>query len=246
MDVCCASGEPVRYDYSPLGTIERIGSGDLSSYIIAGTKPGAVILLPDIFGYDEFPQVKQTADRLAAASGFSVAIPDVFRGKAWPMSKFPPKPEDNLMGWITSEGSYEKVSKDVYELVDHFKGCGCAKFAVLGCCWGVSVAMTAGADAGTFSACGGFHPSLFGRDKEFAAAVNVPVALVAAKGDPLEAVKEVLDGRGGDLAGRSAWRRMDDMIHGFCAARGDFKDDLVCKRVAEAVDLVAGFLVSNM
>jgi hypothetical protein len=60
-------------------------------------------------------QVLQVCDRLAEA-GLSVAAPDTFHGKPWPKSKFPPKPEDNFMGWIQSEGSYEKVSKDVMKV----------------------------------------------------------------------------------------------------------------------------------
>jgi len=54
------------------------------------------------------------------------------------------------------------------------------------------------------------HPSLFGKDKELAAGVQAPVLLVAAKGDPLETVKEVLDGREG-LGDKCVYWRMDDM-----------------------------------
>jgi dienelactone hydrolase len=48
------------------------------------------------------------ADRLSQA-GYIVAVPDVFRGKPWPMSRFPPKPEDNLRGWMQEAGDFEKV-----------------------------------------------------------------------------------------------------------------------------------------
>lgn len=44
-------------------------------------------------------QFMQVADNLAAA-GFLVVAPNVFRGKPWSMDKFPPKPEDNFMGWL--------------------------------------------------------------------------------------------------------------------------------------------------
>jgi hypothetical protein len=44
-------------------------------------------------------QFKQVCDKLAAA-GYLVVGPDVFRGKPWSMGKFPPKPEDNFMGWL--------------------------------------------------------------------------------------------------------------------------------------------------
>lgn len=60
-------------------------------------------------------QVFQVCDRLAEA-GLSVAAADTFRGQPWSKEKFPPKPEDNFMGWIQSEGSYDKVSKDVMKV----------------------------------------------------------------------------------------------------------------------------------
>ena len=40
--------------------------------------------------------VYQVADKLADA-GFVVSVPDFWRGKQWPMEKFPPKPEDDFM-----------------------------------------------------------------------------------------------------------------------------------------------------
>jgi protein XRP2 len=58
-------------------------------------------------------QFKQVADRLADA-GYVVAGPDVFRGKPWSMQKFPPKPGDNFMEWLQTEGSWQ-VS--IYEIL---------------------------------------------------------------------------------------------------------------------------------
>jgi dienelactone hydrolase len=71
------------------------------------------------------------------------------------MTKFPPKPEDDLIGWITRDCSYDKVSKDVYHAVEALKGRGCGKFGLVGCCWGALIAMQAGADAAAFSAAAG-------------------------------------------------------------------------------------------
>eukprot|EP00960_Hanusia_phi_P028108 747217-Hanusia_phi.AAC.1 len=70
----------------------------------------AVIVVYDIFGFqDECPQVKQVCDRLAAY-GFLVVVPDIFvnsNNKPWPVDKFPPKPEDNLHAWIAgSDGTF--------------------------------------------------------------------------------------------------------------------------------------------
>lgn len=245
-DSCCgpSAASPVAYDYTPCGKVEELAPG-LEAYTVAGNKPAALIIVYDIFGYADFPQVKQVADRLSSATGLTVAVPDFFHSKPWSMARFPPKPEDNFMAWITQAGSYDAVKGDLYKAVDALKGRGAARFGVLGCCWGAAIALQAGADAATFSAAGGMHPSLFGKDKEFAEAVNVPVALVSAKGDPLESVQDVVAARPA-LAAKSVWRRYDDMTHGFCAARGDFKDPLVAQRVGETVQLLAGFLTSTL
>lgn len=105
MDVCCAAGEPVRYDYEPKGSVVSLGEGGLEGYLtageralcrhaarpltdaacaaaacvppapcaqpkvtsrrralaFAGTKPAAIVVIYDIFGYAEFPQVGRTA-----------------------------------------------------------------------------------------------------------------------------------------------------------------------------------------
>jgi dienelactone hydrolase len=52
-------------------------------------------------------------DRLAAA-GLHVCAPDTFRDKPWQKERFPPKPEDDFMGWVSSEGGFEKVSRDIH------------------------------------------------------------------------------------------------------------------------------------
>ncbi|GBF94598.1 hypothetical protein Rsub_06713 [Raphidocelis subcapitata] len=244
-DVCCAAGAPVSFEYAPKGKVETL-AGDLEAYVAEGTKPAAILVVYDIFGYSDFPQIKQVSDRLAAATGFTVAVPDVFRGKPWSMSKFPPKPEDNLLGWISAEGAYDKVSKDLYAAVEALNARGCRKFAVLGCCWGASISLQAGADAATFSAVAGLHPSLFGRDADLAAGLKVPAAVVSAKGDPLESVQEGVAKASPALAARCVWRRMDDMTHGFCAARGDFRDPSVCARVGEVLQLLTSFFAANL
>lgn len=71
------------------------------------------------------------------------------------------------------------------------------------------------------------HPSLFGRDAELAAAVTTPVALVAAKGDPLEAVRDAVVAKGGALAAKSVWLRFDDM-EVCCCCCADWVGKLRC------------------
>ena len=40
--------------------------------------------------------------------------------------------------------------------------------------------------------------------------------------------------------------RFDDMVHGFAAARGDFKDELTRKRVDEVLELLINFFKKHL
>jgi hypothetical protein len=56
----------------------------------------------DIFGIQVPTQ--QGADILAHQLGARIATPDLFRGKPWELSKFPPPDRDEFLGWI---GKYQ-------------------------------------------------------------------------------------------------------------------------------------------
>jgi hypothetical protein len=56
----------------------------------------------DIFGIQVPTQ--QGADILAHQLGARLAIPDLFKGKPWELSKFPPPDRDEFLAWI---GKYQ-------------------------------------------------------------------------------------------------------------------------------------------
>ena len=91
----------MRAEYTAQGKFVPMGACD--KVYVTGQGNRAVIGVLDIFGFNgNSPQCLQFFDRLAEAAGVMVAAPDVFRGKPWSLDRFPPKPEDNLMGWIKS------------------------------------------------------------------------------------------------------------------------------------------------
>ncbi|WIA14248.1 hypothetical protein OEZ85_002784 [Tetradesmus obliquus] len=239
MDVCCAAGAPVSVDYTPVGSFEEVGG--VPAYITGSGSKG-IIAVYDIFGF-KYPQFQQVCDRLAAA-GYVVAAPDIFRGQPWTLDKFPPKPEDNLMGWIQGYGWEAVVKKDVYALVEGLKARGVTRFASLGCCWGASMAIQALHDGETFSAAAMLHPSLFGQDKALCSAAKGPVACISTPGDPYESVQEVFSST--EWGPRCVYRRYDNMIHGFCGARGKFEEPDVVKAVGEVLTLLAEFFKANL
>lgn len=239
MDVCCAAGAPVSVDYTPVGSFEEVGG--VPAYITGSGSKG-IIAIYDIFGF-KYPQFQQVCDRLAAA-GYVVAAPDIFRGQPWTLDKFPPKPEDNLMGWIQGYGWEAVVKKDVYALVEGLKARGVTRFASLGCCWGASMAIQALHNGETFSAAAMLHPSLFGQDKALCSAAKGPVACISTPGDPYESVQEVFSST--EWGPRCVYRRYDNMIHGFCGARGKFEEPDVVKAVGEVLTLLAEFFKANL
>lgn len=245
MDTCCSAGAPVVSDYAPKGAMESVNGTDV---YVTGSGPAGVVAITDIFGLS-YPQCKQVADRLAEGAGIAVAVPDVFHGKPWTKDKFPPKPEDNLIGWIQSDCSYDKVSKDVANAAQLLRARGASKLGLAGFCFGAVIAFEAGAGKTPglegIAAVGGVHPSLFGRDAELAAGVACPVALLSAQGDPLESVQQVIEGRP-ELAPKSVFKRFGDMTHGWCAARGDWKDPHVAARATEAIGILVDFFKANL
>lgn len=121
-------------------------------------------------------------DRLAAA-GYLVVGPDVFRGQPWSLDKFPPKPEDDIQGWIKGWDWASKVKPDVDAVVAALTARGMTRFASVGWCWGASMAARIAADnAGSFRATAFLHPSLFGHEQELCAALRCPLATFSTPG----------------------------------------------------------------
>eukprot|EP00878_Enallax_costatus_P000227 GHUV01000291.1.p1 GENE.GHUV01000291.1~~GHUV01000291.1.p1 ORF type:complete len:268 (+),score=49.13 GHUV01000291.1:86-889(+) len=239
MDVCCAAGAPVNVDYNPKGRYEQIG--DMRVYIAGEENTKGLIPVYDIFGFSN--QFLQVCDRLAAM-GYVVAAPDIFRGQPWSLEKFPPKPEDNLSGWIQSYSWDEKVKPDVYAVVNRLRSQGVSSFGTIGFCWGAAMSVRAAADGATFRAAALLHPSLFGKEGEWCPAVKGPIAVFSANGDPYETIQEAMKGH--QHADQCVYRQYNNMIHGFCGARGKFEDPEVAKCVGEVLGLLQEFFDKNL
>eukprot|EP00638_Chattonella_subsalsa_P023113 CAMPEP_0117884998 /NCGR_PEP_ID=MMETSP0950-20121206/19304_1 /TAXON_ID=44440 /ORGANISM="Chattonella subsalsa, Strain CCMP2191" /LENGTH=122 /DNA_ID=CAMNT_0005741653 /DNA_START=111 /DNA_END=476 /DNA_ORIENTATION=- len=109
----------------------------------------------------------------------------------------------------------------------------CAKFGVIGFCWGGRNSMQASADP-TFSACGTAHPAFL--TTEYAEACQCPMIFLPSGDDPpTDDIKAVLDTK--DFGSECIYQRFDDMHHGWCAARGDYTVELQAQRASEAIAL---------
>ena len=78
----------------------------------------------------------------------------------------------------------------------------------------------------------GIHAAFFGKEKELAEKATNPICLLPTKDDPMEDVQQIMEKK--DVASKCFFKRYDDQVHGFLAARGDFKDEQVAKRAGEA------------
>lgn len=205
-------------------------------------------MVPDIFGIREFKQSAQVADRLAEIiPGLGVALVDVFRGEPWKMADFPPTDKAKFGAFIAAH-PYDDAHvrgdlTSAFEALEARAGGGKKpKRLAMGFCWGALMALQAAGDAELgVCASAGAHPTFFGREAEVAKQLRGPVLLLPTKGDPGEAVVEAAEKAGLPFAGRCRVRRFDDQVHGFMAARGDYKDERVRAAAGEGVGEVAAF-----
>jgi hypothetical protein len=70
MEVCCAAGQPVSLDYTPVGSVVHLDGLDV--YLV-GSGDKAIVAIYDIFGL-EFPQASCDVRVVAAAAAAAVAL----------------------------------------------------------------------------------------------------------------------------------------------------------------------------
>lgn len=234
MSSCCPTHVgPVASDYKGLGSHEKID--DMELYVV-GEGDKAVLVIYDIFGFH--PNTYQWCDKLAAAAGVRVVMPDLFRGKAWPVNPWPPV--GDLMGWIQKEGTDEVIARDVAKTMPWLAAQGVKATAIHGFCWGGAKAFVQAAEAGKFRAVGTCHPSFL--NGELAAKVHVPALVLNSKDESDEGMNEVeavLKKNVGADKVVSEWFR--DVHHGWCAARGDCSDPVQKVNMQKALDISAAF-----
>lgn len=244
MAACCPPGSwpacQSSDDYTPKGTPSKLG--DLSVYEI-GSGDKAVLVLPDVFGWQSNAgRLMGIADTLAE-QGYRVLLSDPFYGDT-------AAGKEDIMGWITSFPWEKNVGKDIETCVKHLQDAGCKSIGAVGFCWGVWAFCKASSE-GIPLKCGvGPHPSTrlegaFGRDEQaMMDKVEMPVLLMPAGNDP-ENLKE-----GGAIAASMAKKggasiTFPDMQHGW-SCRGDLKVPEVKRDVELAMKHMVDFFAKNL
>ncbi|KAI8393453.1 dienelactone hydrolase [Radiomyces spectabilis] len=228
---CCIP--PVESNYKPVGTMETIAN--MSNYVV-GPKDAKklVVVIYDIFGMHN--NTMQFCDRLAQQCGFRVVMPDLLHGDYWSHERMGDM--DTLVAWITRVGALEVVAPELAEVKKHLESEGFSSAGILGFCWGAKIGVAMAAEDSFYSAATMVHPSFV--DVKDAEKANAPILALPSKDEPdMTEYMNVL--RQKPFGDKCEHHRFDDMPHGFCAARGDYTDELNVKRATEAIQLTANF-----
>ncbi|KAK8585628.1 hypothetical protein V6N13_050602 [Hibiscus sabdariffa] len=178
----CCSNPPTLDAGSGAGHVENLAgfntyvSGSLQSKI-------AILLVPDVFGY-EAPNLRKLADKVAAA-GFYVVAPDFFYGEPYDADK----PDRPIVEWLKDHGP-AKGFEDAKLIVDALKSKGFSSIGAAGFCWGAKVVVEL-SKVPLIQAAVMLHPSFVTVDDM--KSVKVPTAILGAEIDqrsPPELVKQ--------------------------------------------------------
>lgn len=254
----CGKGTVWRGD--PNGHEETIGG--LRTYVslppTVRTPTAAIVYAHDILGY-QFPNARLLADRIAAASGLPVYLPDLFVGDKIEMDlKSFDKQPTGILDRIARTVRVVAKAPAIISVVSRHPpaaaipriaavladvrarhGGDAARIGMVGYCWGGKYALRFNA-MGEIAATVGCHPSAV-KLEEDVRGIRAPTLLILAEGDgmfpaPLQAASE------GILAGAGVPSEtivFPGVKHGFCV-RGDVADptvaaarDAACARTAE-------------
>ncbi|TKY87114.1 hypothetical protein EX895_003791 [Sporisorium graminicola] len=236
----CCTIPPVKSDYSPKGTIEKIGG--LDSYVV-GPKDAkkAIVVVYDIFGFHN--ATKQGADLLADATKARVVMPDFFRGKPYPQEQYPPNTDEKkaaFQNFFGNAGDFSARKPDLEAVAEELKKDGAAKLGVSGYCWGGKLAVLAGGEGTKFTSVAQVHPAMV--DPKDAEKLTVPIASFPSKDEPKEQVdkfQEVVQQK--PFAKDSVYKLYPDSHHGWAAARADLSDEGNLKNFQDVYQRLADF-----
>lgn len=181
------------------------------------------------------PNGFQFCDILAKNCGWKVILPDFFRGDYATHDMLGNMPV--LMKWLDSHATLELVTPDVDRSEKYLKEQGVESAAFVGFCWGAKMAVQLTHNP-FFVGASLIHPSFVDvKDAEQAAS---PILAIPSKDEPdMTEYMQVLYKK--PFGDKCKHVRFDDVHHGFCAARGDYTNELNAKRANQAIQLTADF-----
>ncbi|KAI8916591.1 Alpha/Beta hydrolase protein [Powellomyces hirtus] len=222
---CCSIPPVVATDYTPKGTYEEIVG--IKSYTV-GPKDAkhVIVAVYDIFGFAS--QTQQGADLLATL-GFRVIMPDLFRGKPFPVERMTPTGSEaeqkalmaDIGNFIGTTGNFQERIPELQALSSALRSAGAEKVGVYGLCWGGKLVILAGAaDPKAFDAVAQGHPAKL--DPTDVEKLTVPFASFISKDenkDDHQKMIDILKTRPGNE--KNHFRVYPEMHHGWAGARAN-------------------------
>lgn len=238
-EACCNLPPFTGSTYKPTGKIERIEGSDVDVYL-TGKKGSeiALVCIYDIFGIQVPTQ--QGADILAHQLGARIATPDLFRGKPWELSKFPPPDRDEFLGWI---GKYQwpAIEPDLLKTIGLLREEGAKHIGVYGFCWGGKQVVNS---VKLFKAAAVVHPAFL--EVSDADKISVPFALIDSEDEPKETMDELYSVLEKKPFADKNFRHRYEIFHGFCAGRANYEDPKNGKLAREAYADLCNFFHKNL
>ena len=156
----CCSIPPVKTDYQPKGSMEKVAGFD--SYVVGpADSKNVLVCVYDIFG--SWDTTTQCADLLSESMKIKVVMPDFLRNKPWPITSFPPSNEEEqkkFQEWFSTVASVPDAKKDVEAVAQELKKNGAEKLGLYGLCWGGKITSLAGYEGTLFSGVAIVHPAM--------------------------------------------------------------------------------------
>lgn len=222
----CCSIPPVKTDYQPKGSMEKVAGFD--SYVVGpADSKNVLVCVYDIFGF--WDTTKQCADLLSDSMKVKVVMPDFLRNKPWPIASFPPSNEEEnkkFQEWFSTVASVPDAKKDVEVVAQELKKNGADKLGLYGFCWGGKITSLAGYEGTLYSGVAIVHPAMVnGEDSK---GLTVPVAFFPSKDEPRDESDKYWENfqkSHPELVEKSMYHYYDNMFHGFGSARANLKDE---------------------
>ncbi|TIA74922.1 hypothetical protein E3P91_00688 [Wallemia ichthyophaga] len=244
MSAACCSIPPVidQTNYQPKGQYEKVGYFN-KAYVTGPADSKTVLVgIYDIFGY--FNQTLQGADILAD-KGYRVVLPDFFRGKPFPLEKFPPGNEADQSELGKFFSTVAAPPARIPELINISGELRAKhdKVGLVGFCWGAAIALNAATqDAKLFDAVAVLHPAML--DAGVVEKVKTPIGFFPSKDEDGSEVKKVIDIlSSNEFKEKNVYHHFntEKAIHGFAAARCNLQDEEAKKVYVEAYERLTTF-----
>ncbi|KDP40091.1 hypothetical protein JCGZ_02089 [Jatropha curcas] len=180
----CFENPPTLNPNYGAGTVQELGG--LKTYVTGPPDSKlAILLVCDAFGY-ETPNLRKLADKVAAAAGFLVVVPDFLYGDPADVNN----PQFDRHVWLKNHDTTEGC-KDAKAVIAGLKSRGISSIGAAGFCWGGMVVVKL-ASCNDIQAAVILHPGLITADE--INAVKVPTAILGAEKDkicPPEQLKQL-------------------------------------------------------